>query len=70
MAGPAPSGPAPQRGPVARILAVPQRAILGSVMSLAVIVLERRIRKALRAEPGGSGPPSPGGAGGEARDGR
>jgi len=45
------------------MLAVPQRAVLGSLMSLAVIVLERRIRKALRAESGGGGQPPPDGAG-------
>jgi hypothetical protein len=50
-------GPAARRGVAARIVAVPQRAVLGSLMSLAVIVLERRLRKALRAGPGGDSPP-------------
>jgi hypothetical protein len=49
-------GPAARRGLAARILAVPQRAVLGSLMSLAVIVLERRIRQALRAGAGGDSP--------------
>jgi hypothetical protein len=51
-----------------RILGYPARAILGTLMSLAVVVAERRIRKALRpaagpgdpvaaaADPAGSGP--------------
>lgn len=33
-----------------RILGYPQRAILGALMSLAVIVLERRIRRAIRRD--------------------
>lgn len=61
MAGQPPPGPASQRGPVARALAVPQRAVLGSLMSLAVIVLERRLRKALRAGAGGDQRPPPAG---------
>jgi len=51
-----------------RILGYPARAVLGTLMSLAVVVAERRIRKALRstagpgdpvvaaADPAGSGP--------------
>ncbi len=47
------SGPALRR----RILGYPARAILDTLMSLAVVVAERRIRKALRstAEPGDPG---------------
>ncbi len=41
-----------------RPLAAVQRAVLGALMSLAVTVAERRIRKALRH---GGGSPQPGG---------
>jgi hypothetical protein len=43
----------PERGGFpARIAGAVQRAILGGLMSLAVAVLERRIRKALRRDKG------------------
>jgi len=48
MAGhPRPRPGSPRRGFPARVFARLQRAILGALMSSAVIVLERRIRKAL-----------------------
>jgi hypothetical protein len=56
-------GPAARRGLAARILAGLQRAVLGSLMSLAVIVLERRLRQALRAGAGEDQEPPPGGTG-------
>ena len=37
-----------------RILGFPARAILGTLMSLAVVLAERRIRKALRSTAGGT----------------
>jgi len=43
------------RGPLARILRYPQRAILDAGMTLAAIALERRIRKALRQDQGTGG---------------
>jgi hypothetical protein len=58
----------PSRALRRRILGYPARAILGTLMSLAVLVAERRIRRALRstagpgdpvaaaADPAGSGP--------------
>jgi hypothetical protein len=46
-AQPAPAGARPRRR--ARIPAHPPRTILDTIMTLAVIVLERRIRKALRS---------------------
>lgn len=48
MPDPVPGGQAQQREVPARVLSRIQRAVLGLLMSLAVIVLERRIRKALR----------------------
>ena len=39
-----------------RILAYPARAILGALMSVAVVVAERRIRKALRSTAGPGDP--------------
>jgi hypothetical protein len=39
-----------------RILGYPARAILGTLMSLAVVVAERRIRKALRSTAGPGDP--------------
>ena len=39
-----------------RSLAYPARAILGALMSLAVVVAERRIRKALRSTAGPGDP--------------
>jgi hypothetical protein len=47
--------PAPARSPRRR---GPPRAILNALMSLAVIVLERRIRKALRSGAGTGGQPA------------
>ncbi len=49
-----PSAPVPRRPLRRRILRYPARLILSTLMSLAVAVLERRARKALRssAEPG------------------
>jgi hypothetical protein len=44
---PAPSPPA--KAPRRRFAARPPRAILNAIMAVAVIVLERRIRKALRS---------------------
>ena len=49
------------RGPLARILRYPQRAILNAGMTLAAIALERRIRKALRRDAGSGTDPGPGG---------
>jgi hypothetical protein len=49
---PTPARPSPAGGHQrrrARITGRPARAILNAVMTLAVIVLERRIRKALRS---------------------
>ena len=43
-----PSQSQPSRALRRRILGYPARAILGALMSLAVVVAERRIRKALR----------------------
>ena len=59
MPDPAPGGQAPPRAVPGRVISRVQRAILGALMSLAVIVLERRIRKALRSDgtaDRGSGP--------------
>ena len=39
-----------------RILGYPARAVLGTLMSLAVVVAERRIRKALRSTAGPGDP--------------
>jgi hypothetical protein len=54
MTAPNPSAPVPRRPLLRRILRYPARLILSTLMSLAVAVLERRVRKALRssAEPG------------------
>ncbi len=52
MPGHPPPGQAPQRSFAARILGFPQRVTLSALMSLAVIVLERRIRKALGRDAG------------------
>jgi hypothetical protein len=54
MPGPSPPAQAPERRFLAPVLGYPARATLNSLMSLAVIVLEWRIRRALRsdAEPG------------------
>jgi hypothetical protein len=54
-------GPASRRGPAARVLEAAARAVLGSLMSLAVIVAERRIGKALSEGAGGDQEPPPGG---------
>jgi len=53
MPGHAPPDRSPQRQFPRRILAYPAPVALGTLMSVAVVVLERRIRKALRssAEP-------------------
>jgi len=58
MPAPPPPAQARQRRPPAHIPRHPPRAILNTIMSLAVIVLERRIRKALRS--GGQTGPEPG----------
>jgi hypothetical protein len=60
MAGRSPSVPAPQRPLPRRILRYPAQLILSALMSLAVTVLERRLRKTLRssAEPGDQDGPS------------
>jgi hypothetical protein len=50
-----PGQPKPSQAPRRRILGYPARAILGTLMSLAVVVAERRIRKALRSG-SGTGP--------------
>jgi len=50
MPGPAPPAAAPRRQFPNRILAYPAQATLSALMSVAVVVLERRIRKALRPE--------------------
>jgi len=52
--------PAVARGPLARILRYPQRAILDAGMTLAAIALERRIRKALCRDAGSGADPGPG----------
>jgi hypothetical protein len=54
MTAPNPSAPVPRRPLPRRVLRYPARLILSTLMSLAVAVLERRVRKALRssAEPG------------------
>ena len=57
---PAVPAPAPRRAFPARVLSRAQRAVLGALMSLAVIVLERRIRKALRSEAGADRTARPG----------
>jgi len=62
MAGHSPTAHASQRQFPARILSYTARAILGTLMSLAVAVLERRIRKALRSK---AGPGRPAGQVGE-----
>jgi hypothetical protein len=46
----------PSQAPWRRILGYPARAILGTLMSLAVVVAERRIRKALRSTAGPGDP--------------
>jgi hypothetical protein len=53
MAGRSPSAPASQRPLPRRILRYPAQVILSALMSLAVTVLERRLRKTFRssAEP-------------------
>jgi hypothetical protein len=50
MPDPVSGGQAPPRAVPGRVISRVQRAILGALMSLAVIVLERRIRKALRSD--------------------
>jgi ribose 1,5-bisphosphokinase PhnN len=59
MAGRSASAPASQRPLPRRILRYPARVILSALMSLAVTVLERRLRKRLRssAEPVGQAGP-------------
>jgi hypothetical protein len=52
MPGHSRPGQALRTGLAARILGYPQRAALSALMFLAVIVLERRIRKALRRDAG------------------
>jgi len=54
MPGRPPSATALRRRSRARARRQPPRAILNTLMALAVIVLERRIRKALRSGTGGS----------------
>ena len=54
MPGHSPSAPPPPTPPLARrflapVRTYPPRAILSTLMSLAVMVLERRIRKAVRS---------------------
>ena len=56
MPGHSRPGRAPHRGFPARVLGYLQRAILGALMSCAVIVLERRIRKALGRDKGADRP--------------
>jgi len=46
-ADPPPAG-APQRRSARRVRRQPPRAVLNAIMAVAVFVLERRIRKALR----------------------
>jgi hypothetical protein len=46
----------PSQAPRRRILEYPARAILSTLMSLAVVVAERRIRKALRSTAGPGDP--------------
>jgi hypothetical protein len=58
MAARPPSAPARQRQRAGRVPRPAARAILNAIMTLAVVVLERRIRKALRAGAGAS--PRPG----------
>jgi hypothetical protein len=50
MPDPVFGGRAPPRAVPGRVISRVQRAIPGALMSLAVIVLERRIRKALRSD--------------------
>lgn len=52
MPGHVAPGPPPRRGALARVRSYPQRMILDAFMALAAIVLERRIRKALRSGAG------------------
>lgn len=49
MSGHSPPAHAPQRQFLKRILSYPAHVTLSALMSLAVVVSERRIRKALRA---------------------
>jgi hypothetical protein len=49
MPDPASGGQAPPRAVAARVISRVQRAVLGALMSLAVIVLERRLRAAFRS---------------------
>jgi hypothetical protein len=60
MPGESASGPAPRTGVPVRLLRYLQRAVLDALMALAAIVLERRIRRALRGA-GGTGPEPTGG---------
>jgi hypothetical protein len=52
MPRPSPPAQAPERRVLAPVLSSPPRAILNALMSLAVIVLEWRIRRALRSDAG------------------
>lgn len=60
MPDPASDGQAPPRAIPGRMISRVQRAVLGALMSLAVILLERRIRKALRADGTAGRGPRPG----------
>jgi hypothetical protein len=51
-------GPARARPSPAPALTRPPRAVLDTIMSVAAIILERRIRKALRRHAAGGRPPS------------
>ena len=58
MPGPSPAG-TQQRQFAGRILRYPARALLSALVYFAVVVSERRIRKALRPKPGPGGCPVP-----------
>ncbi len=57
MPGQSPSAGTQQRQFAGRILRYPAQALLSALMSLAVAMSERRIRKALRPKPGPGGRP-------------
>ena len=63
MAGHSPPAHAPGRQLAQRIVTYPAHVTLSALMSLAVVVLERRISKALRSNTGPDRQTSQGGAG-------